>query len=245
MLLLVISSSLFAQKEGEYKIPYNLHNPHNRYSLKAELNEISGISFVNKNVLACVQDEKGEVFFYDLNQRKCISSFSFHDDGDFEDIQVIGRNALLIACKGSASIRKKNNLDDYKAVYRYDLKKKKLLESPVMLIDKNNLIDNTTLVKETKASAKVDLLREMKSDLNFRPSAIAIHPFTGNVYILSFVGRLLTSYSPSGILLDIEYLDKKIFSQPEGMCFDEKGNLYIANEANGLGASILSFEYLN
>jgi len=227
-----------------------------------------------------------------LNQRKCISSFSFHDDGDFEDIQVIGRkiyvldsdgdiykiknynnpekmkvdkdetplsiennceglayvpswNALLIACKGSASIRKKNNLDDYKAVYRYDLKKKKLLESPVMLIDKNNLIDNTTLVKETKASAKVDLLREMKSDLNFRPSAIAIHPFTGNVYILSFVGRLLTSYSPSGILLDIEYLDKKIFSQPEGMCFDEKGNLYIANEANGLGASILSFEYLN
>jgi len=90
----------------------------------------------------------------------------------------------------------------------------------------------------------VKLLKQIKGRIKFQPSAIAIHPFTGNIYLLSNIGRILVVYSGDGELLDVVYLSKDIFSQPEGMCFDKEGDLYISNEANGLGARILCFDFM-
>lgn len=260
--------------------------------LKSQLNEISGISFVNSDVLACVNDEKGVIYLFDIKKGSVVNSFNFHDDADFEDIQVVGDkiyvlesdgdifcienfdnsisidvkkektplgkdnncegltyspswNSLLIACKGEASIRKKNDFDKYKAVYRYIIDSDKLLESPVMLINKDNLVDESNLSRKSAATEKLKMLNMIKGKRSFQPSAIAIHPISGNVYLLSSNDQILAVYSDMGKLLDVEYLNTKLFTQPEGMCFSKEGKLYIANEANGLGASILCFDFMN
>ena len=45
---------------------YNLSEFNEKYVLEKELREISGLSYYGKNQLACIQDEKGEVYIYDL-----------------------------------------------------------------------------------------------------------------------------------------------------------------------------------
>ncbi len=45
-------------------------------------------------------------------------------------------------------------------------------------------------------------------------------------------------------MLTIKQLDKKTFRQPEGICFDPEGNLFISNEGQGGKANILIFKYL-
>jgi uncharacterized protein YjiK len=66
-------------------------------------------------------------------------------------------------------------------------------------------------------------------DFQFNPSAIAVHPKTGETYILSASNRLLAIYE-KGILIDIFPLPSEIFYKPEGLAFAENGDLYISSE---------------
>lgn len=65
---------------------------------------------------------------------------------------------------------------------------------------------------------------------SFKPSAMAIHPETGNIYVLASVGKILLVYSPEGQLLHVRPLASDLFPQPEGMCFGPDGTLYISHE---------------
>ena len=49
--------------------------------------------------------------------------------------------------------------------------------------------------------------------------------------------------SQEGQLLHIEKLRKEVHAQPEGLCFDQDGTLYIANEGKGAKGRILRFDY--
>ena len=49
---------------------------------------------------------------------------------------------------------------------------------------------------------------------------------------------------PSGSPKNVVMLDKDIHRQPEGLCFDKKGNMYISNEGRGLVAKIYQYKYL-
>ncbi|NJL73804.1 MAG: hypothetical protein HC892_00975 [Saprospiraceae bacterium] len=49
--------------------------------------------------------------------------------------------------------------------------------------------------------------------------------------MLSARGNMLIILSQTGDLLHIHKLSKKIHAQPEGICFDANGDLFIANEA--------------
>ena len=78
----------------------------------------------------------------------------------------------------------------------------------------------------------------------FSPSGIAIHPITKNIFIISSVGKMVVEFTSEGKLQKIYSLNYSYFKQPEGISFDEKGNLYISNEAKGGKANILKFNYL-
>jgi uncharacterized protein YjiK len=80
-------------------------------------------------------------------------------------------------------------------------------------------------------------------DFQFNPSAIAVHPKTGETYILSASNRLLAIYEKGG-LNDVFPLPSEIFYKPEGLAFAENGDLYISSEGmkNGLvSGQILQF----
>ena len=67
MYLLLCSFVIYYQE-------YNLSSPTKTYTLPATLNEISGITILNNNEIACVQDELGIIYIYDLKEGKIIIS---------------------------------------------------------------------------------------------------------------------------------------------------------------------------
>jgi len=90
----------------------------------------------------------------------------------------------------------------------------------------------------------IDLLSvfdESKGDLTFQPSGIAVHPVSNEYYIVASVGKLLIVLGRDFEILSITKLDKRFFKQPEGICFDESGTLFISNEGKGSKATILKF----
>ena len=77
----------------------------------------------------------------------------------------------------------------------------------------------------------------------FAPSGIAIHPITKEVFLLSSPGKLLVVLDENGKIKDAQKLSPKYMKQPEGICFDRDGTLYITSEGDGGKARLLKYEY--
>ena len=149
---------------------------------------------------------------------------------------------LLIACKGSPSIDKDKPYEGYKAVYKFDLEKEELDETPLFLVDLERLdsyIDQNVFARLSVKVAK--RLRLIESETSFQPSGIAIHPLYGEIYIVSSVGKLLIMLDRRGKVMDVKELDPKLFRQPEGICFSPNGDMYISSEGQGGKGYILKF----
>jgi uncharacterized protein YjiK len=276
----------------DYSFPYSLNDPDKKYKLPDYLEEVSGLSWYRKGRLACVQDEKANIYVLELGKKLKISKIDFGKDGDFEDISIVDKTAyvlrndgeifrvrdfdkedfkvkkfktalsekndtegmaydvlthsLLIACKGSPSIDKDDDLSGNRAIYRFDLGKNELIKEPHFLInlkELDNYRDESSFIKFSRQLAKT--LRLVESETSFRPSGIAIHPEYGDIYLISSVGKLLIVMDRRGKILDIHNLDPNLFRQPEGICFSPSGNLYISNEGQGGKGYILKFKPLN
>lgn len=162
-------------------------------------------------------------------------------DNDIEGIAYdVGHNRLLLACKAKAGDGKAYKLT--KAIYGFSLESQELDSLPVYTI---SLEEVHGYLNTDPAVRKVEKLWEFftpdESEFGFSPSGLAIHPLTCDLYITSSVGKLLMVLSPEGQIRHIEKLKKKIHEQPEGICFDEKGGLYISNEGKGGTAKLYYF----
>lgn len=273
----------------DYSFPFLLDLPDARYTLPSFLEEISGLSYYQKDRLACVQDEKANIYILEPKKDLRISKYDFGKDGDYEDITIAGNtayvlrndgrifriknlekkelkvktfktplterndtegiafdsltNSLLIACKGSPSIDKKNPYKGSRAIYRFDLDSKELQKEPCFLIDLDKLEsyrDRGTFNKFSLKLAKK--LGMVKSETSFQPSGIAIHPVHGHIYIIASIGKLLLVMDREGRILDIRDLDANLFRQPEGICFSPSGDLFISSEGQGGRGYILKFK---
>lgn len=81
-------------------IPYDLEAPSAKYTLPESLNEISGISYYSPDKIACIQDEKGFIYLYDVKRKKIASTHKFGNSGDYEDIAVVGDTAYVLRSDG-------------------------------------------------------------------------------------------------------------------------------------------------
>ncbi len=155
-------------------------------------------------------------------------------------------NKLLLACKGVPATGESFEVIRYKkVVYGFDITTKEIDSIPVynILLDAiQQCLQNSVTIKDSehlKACFSYD-----KEDLDFNPSAIAIHPITKDVYILSSSGKTMIVLNMGGEVVYIEKLSKKIHRQPEGIAFDADGTLYISNEGKGDDAAkIYRFNY--
>lgn len=242
---------------------YDFSQPTARFPLPDILEEVSGIAWAGENTLACVQDERGIIFMLDLQKNKITDRFNFAGKGDYEDIafnkgkfyvlrsdgkifitDAAGRNTssfstqldddndteglvwhpqlkqLLIACKAEPL---KGNKKD-KAIYAVDLKEEE--------IDKSPYIELTEKALEKHQGKK----------RQFSPSGIAIHPATGDYYIISANRPGLIVLDKSKKFKQFLQMSAEYFAQPEGICFSPQGSLFISNEAAGGVADVLQFD---
>lgn len=157
------------------------------------------------------------------------------------DVEGLGydpaTNRLLLACKGKAGDGK--DMKGTRAVYGFDLEKDKLENEPVYIIDRKKIKDH---FKSDNVSQKLlDVFTSDYASDAFAPSGIAINPKTSDICIVSSVGKLLVILSPIGEIKYMEKLDASIFKQPEGICFDKDGTLFISTEGRGGKGKIFRF----
>lgn len=85
-------------QEGNPK--YDLKNPEKKFFLPYVLEEISGLSYYKDDIVACVQDEKGRVFYYDLNKEELVHTTLFEYSGDYEGVEIVNETIYIVKSNG-------------------------------------------------------------------------------------------------------------------------------------------------
>lgn len=130
---------------------------------------------------------------------------------------------LLIACKDSPGIKAGDK--STKAVYQFDTVTEKLKKNPFLIIDKR----------------KFEKL--VGREIEFYPSAVAVHPITHNIYLLSTrENKCMAIFNREGVLISFQFIDENLMPQPEGICFSPEGVMYISTEGKDGRGKLLEFE---
>ncbi len=142
-------------------------------------------------------------------------------------------NRLLLACKGDPG--GDGAYRDKKAIYAFDLGTHQLNKTPVFLID----IDE---IKRREGAP--DSFSEKLQDFfhpGYGPSGLAFNPLDSNLYVRASVGKALAVLHPDASLAYVKRLHSSRFKQPEGICFDSRGNLFISSEGGKRKGRIFRF----
>lgn len=145
---------------------------------------------------------------------------------------------LLIACKEYPG----EGLQNQRAIYAFDLTRMALIDEPAFTIDLAAVAKRAGAESGPNALARRVLGQAL--DLNgFKPSALALHPVTGHLYVLSSVRKAIVVLNPDGTMEAVWMLPDKAFRQPESLAFLPNGDLFIASEGNGKRATLMRFAY--
>lgn len=251
-------------RSSDPNTPYRFDEPVASFSLPDELKEISGLTVLDERHLGAVQDEEGTLYVLDFETGSIAALMSFGPPGDYEGVALangrlftlradgmlvevegweggdtrtrehdtdLGRDCdaeglgfdesggrLLIACKEEG----KDGLGDRRAVYAFDLATGSLSPEPAFVLDP----------------------AEVRGAKRLKPSAVAVHPVSGHVFLLCSVGKELVAFSPGGALAGSWDLAKAGFEQPEGLAFLPNGDAFIASEGDDDPPVLKRFAYL-
>ncbi|MNK01910.1 hypothetical protein D3C87_197240 [compost metagenome] len=85
---------------SQVSIPYDLKQEKQTIILPKELHEVSGLTVIDSRTLACVQDEEGIAFIYDLKKQQVIRKIDFAGPGDYEGIAPVGKDLYILRSDG-------------------------------------------------------------------------------------------------------------------------------------------------
>lgn len=247
----LISACSFGEKK-EQLASFDLTNPSQTFELPKELDEISGISYMEEGMLAAVQDEKGFIYIYDTKNRKIEDRFGFSKNADYEDVVYHKGVFYVLRSDGTIYEYKEGNTREFDTF----LDEKSDCEGLALDEGKNQLLiackGKTQGVdrKKFRAVYGFDLgnkeltkdplfLVEIKE--HFKPSGLGINPKTNEIYLISSQG-LLWMLDKDGKEKQTFNLNRNLFRQPEGITFSPNGELYISNEGKKGTATILFFK---
>ena len=246
-------ASVASVDEGQ---PYAFDSPDAASALPDELVEISGLTTLDDGSLAAVQDEEGILFILDPGTGAVTERIPFGDGGDYEGVELAGERLFVLRSNGNlleltgwaagnpdvrdhkTDLKGKNDteglaydaangrllivtkedpgagLDDdrYRAIYAFDLESGTLASEPAFVIDLEALA-------ETLPDAE-----------RFKPSALAVHPATGEIYVLSSTVKAIVVLGTDGDVRQVWPLPEESFEQPEGLAFLPSGDLFVSSE---------------
>lgn len=245
-------------------LPYDLANPTQTDKLPDDLREISGLSYYKPGKLACVQDELGVVFIYDLSRKAVTDEHVFGKNDDYEGVEFVGKTLYILRSDGE--LYEMQPTDGVKVIggspqtrhVKMDLRGKNDMEglgydpqlNALLLATKDGKgTDKTIYFYSLKHKTlfqgvvlkQADVRAFDSSMAEFKPSGIAVHPKTRDYYVLSSAAHRLLVMAPSGKIKAVVPLDEQALRQPEGICFAPDGTLYIASEGDGKKGVILTF----
>ncbi len=256
---------------SDYTFPYKLDDIDWRVELSPALKEISGITSLNEEQVMAIQDEKGILFSIDLRTGNTISESTFDKDRDYEDLCLVGDHVFILERDGDLyqyHLASPDTTQKFETAFSYrndteglcfDAKHNRLLIAPkegapegrelpkhVLGIYEFNLLTKTVNLDPITTIAEKEVGRiigQQGKAYKFKPSAVAIHPRTGYLYVLASVGKILLVVNPNdNRIMHIQLLDPNVFPHPEGMAFDGSENLLISSEGlSGQAGTITRF----
>jgi uncharacterized protein YjiK len=132
---------------------------------------------------------------------------------------------LLIAPKDRAEDEDK----DDRPIHAFDLATQRLLPEPVLVLSRKKLrADAEKLLGITTGKGKKKD-KDERLTLRLRMSSLAVHPLSGDYYVLSAIDRALLVIARDGRLHQFHRFDDGM-PQPEGITFLSGGDLVIASE---------------
>ncbi|HLT46416.1 MAG TPA: SdiA-regulated domain-containing protein [Rubricoccaceae bacterium] len=243
---------------------YAFDQPVAVFTLPEELREISALTVLDERHLGAVQDEEGALFVLDVETGEVVTVVPFGPAGDYEGVELAaGRlfvlrsdgallelegweggpsrvqtyaldlptdcdaeglgydgaaGSLLIACKEDGGV----GVNGQKAIFALHLDDWALGRQPAYVLD----------------------ARGVNGDREVKPSAVAVHPVTGQVAVLSSTLPVLVALAPGGAVAHAWDLSAAGFEQPEGLAFLPNGDLFIASEGDDGPPLLKRFEYL-
>lgn len=269
LIIMAFVTFMYFNFKDKYVLDYD--NPsqvvvNKKWPLPRALEEVSGISHVNDTIVACVQDEEGIIFIYNLENEGVERKINFGEQDDYEGIAIVNESAfvvnsagtlfeiknfknedfevviyenfltedhnveglcfdkanhrLLLACKDNPDHR-----GNFKSIYAFDLKTKQVGKEPIYKLTYDNPI--------------FDNFEEDKDEKLFRTSEIAIHPKTNDIYLLDGAIPKILILNKNWEAKELLVLDPEVFLQPEGLSFNTKGDMFIANEGDLKSSNIL------
>ena len=269
-LICILAAGCGVKKKEDRLTHYDLQKP-DRFSMPESLSEISGIAFNNgsADTIYAIQDEEGKLFRLAWDVKKQYHS-KFGKQGDYEDVSILNGQVLVLKSNGNlasfafsdAIYEDVDSVHDWKDIIpkgEYEGMYGDAASKSLYIICKNCEADNSkdsvsgyvlhagdSVYLKGHFTINVEQIKSFtgKVKRGFRPSAIAKNPLTGEWYILSAVNLLLIVADPNWNIKEVCRLNGNRFNQPEGMAFDNKGNLYISNEGDDLSeGNVLKFKW--
>ncbi|HET6566530.1 MAG TPA: SdiA-regulated domain-containing protein [Rhodothermales bacterium] len=248
-------SAAVASARSTGQAPFDFAAPAASMPLDPELKEISDLTVLPDGNIAAVQDENGMLYVLDENSGAIQQKIQFEEGADFEGVELAGDRMFALQSNGTileienwqsgnpqvrtyeTHLKSKNDTESI----GYDAAHNRLLigtkEDPGQDIDNDlkgfyafDLSTNTLSDKPVFTINENDVEGQLSGDDKFKPSALAVQPSTGNIYVLSSVAKVIVAVDPSGAIRHVWPLSEDLFEQPEGLAFLPGGDLLISSE---------------
>ncbi len=245
---------------------YDLNKPARSIELSKELNEISGLGMAGDGKsLWAVHDERGVLFRISAEDGSVVQEIDLGKRGDFEGVEEVDGRVYVARSEGVMLVidptgqREAERLTfardlglacDLEGV-AYDAQEKRLLlacknegwrsskksekvyEIYAMSLDTQKVKDEPVITLSMKELEAHDLKAKQ-----FGPSGIAVHPATGEIYVISARGEAMVVLGRDGSIVRAEKIDSDVHLQPEGIAFSADGTMYVSDEAKGKRAKL-------
>ena len=246
---------------------YNLQEPIT-IKLPQELDEISGLSYYKKDKsLFAISDEKGVLFKITPYPELLIKFWKFSKKADFEDLVLLDSTFYILQSDGMINrvhFLEKDTISTTEISFPFkgSMEFETLFYNPVQktleLVCKNCENEKkkqlTAYNFDTQKNAFTDsglnidispmFQNSDKKSYHVKASAAAVHPLTGEIFVLSSIHKLLIILDKNHSFKSNYPLNPSLFKQPEGITFADNGTLIISNEAAETGsANLLLFNY--
>ena len=238
-----------------------------KWEMPRQLIEISDLSYIDDKRIACVQDELGTIFIYNIASSLVEKEIPFGAAGDFEGLAVVGETAWVLRSDGK--LFEVSNMNAAKpSVKEFTTNLTIKQDSEGLCYDKKNnrlliaikgaepgtehykgiyAFDLSSKKMDQQPVFKIDLLNKVfgangsgkKKKGSMNPSGIAIHPLTGDMYITDGRDPKLLIIDAAGTIKKLYSLNSNEFTQPEGITFNSAGDLFISNEGTKHPGNIL------